>query len=112
MKHGHRKGRFTKPTIPVWVSWGRRRERRGGKSASPKAGPLGVLTWHTADGSVSRSVIEQGPRANNIAVVARAAEAVGGAETRVEPINFNCHNSRKELRTPQWTICTCENAKA
>lgn len=45
----------------------------------PEGMPLGVLTWHAADGTVRRWVVTQGPRANNIAVVARLA---GGDETR------------------------------
>jgi hypothetical protein len=45
----------------------------------PEGQPLGVLAWHAIDGSVRRWVIEQGPRANNIAVVARVA---GGDNAR------------------------------
>ena len=45
----------------------------------PEGQPLGVLTWHAADGTVRRWVVEQGPRANNIAVVARVA---GGDDVR------------------------------
>jgi hypothetical protein len=41
----------------------------------PEGAPLGVLSWHAADGSVRRWVITQGPRANNIAVTARLAGA-------------------------------------
>ncbi len=32
-----------------------------------------MLTWHAIDGTVRRWVIEQGPRANNIGVIARVA---------------------------------------
>jgi hypothetical protein len=46
-----------------------------------KGQPLGVvLTWHTTDGTVRRWVVWQGPRANNIAIVARVA---GGNDTRL-----------------------------
>ena len=45
----------------------------------PEGQPLGVLTWHAIDGTVRRWVVTQGPRANNIAVVARVA---GRDETR------------------------------
>jgi hypothetical protein len=45
----------------------------------PEGKPLGVLTWHSADGTVRRWVINQGPRANNISVLARVA---GGDEIR------------------------------
>lgn len=37
----------------------------------PKGQPLGVLTWHAADGTLRRWIIRQGPRANNIAITAR-----------------------------------------
>jgi hypothetical protein len=45
----------------------------------PEGKPLGVLTWHATDGTVRRWVIDQGPRANNIGVVARVA---GGDDVR------------------------------
>jgi hypothetical protein len=39
----------------------------------PEGRPLGVLTWHAIDGTVRKWVIQQGPRANNIGVMARVA---------------------------------------
>jgi hypothetical protein len=40
---------------------------------APEGRPLGVLTWHAIDGTVRRWVIQQGPRSNNITVLARVA---------------------------------------
>ena len=91
MKRGYRKGRFTKANASRLGKLGAavRQENRRKRidegwvdpepQRVPEGKPLGVLAWHAIDGTVRRWVIEQGPRANNIAVVARVA---GGDETR------------------------------
>ena len=91
MKRGYRKGRFTKANASrlgkLGASVGEKNRRKrideGWVDPEPRrvpeGMPLGVLTWHAADGTVKRWVVEQGPRANNIAIVARVA---GGDEIR------------------------------
>ena len=85
MKYGHRRGRFTKANASRLGKLGAEaRERKrleriaaGIVESEPERIPegehLGVLTWHASDGSVRRWVIKQGPRANNIGVVALTA---------------------------------------
>ena len=85
MKRGYRKGRFTKANasrlgkLGAAVREENRRKRIDGGWVDheprrvPEGKPLGVLTWHATDGTVRRWVVEQGPRANNIAVLARVA---------------------------------------
>jgi hypothetical protein len=91
MKRGYRKGRFTKANASRLGKLGaqvkeQKRQKRIAEGwvdpeprRVPEGVPLGVLTWHATDGTVRRWVVTQGPRANNIAVVARVA---GGNETR------------------------------
>lgn len=91
MKRGYRKGRFTKANASRLGKLGaavreenrRKRIDEGWVDPEPRrvpeGMPLGVLTWHATDGTVRRWVVAQGPRANNIAVVARVA---GGDEAR------------------------------
>ena len=91
MKRGYRNGRFTKANASRLGKLGaavreenrRKRIDEGWIDPEPRrvpeGMPLGVLTWHATDGTVRRWVVEQGPRANNIAVAARVA---GGDETR------------------------------
>lgn len=68
----------------------------------PEGNPLGVLTWHAIDGTVRRWVVTQGPRANNITVVARVA---GGDETRrVMGWDKLMAALRKKLSVPKRTL--------
>ena len=82
-KFGHRRGRFTRENASRLGRLGaeaRERKRRERLAAGevereperiPRGEALGVLTWHAADGQVRRWVVTQGPRANQIEVVAR-----------------------------------------
>lgn len=60
----------------------------------PKGEHLGVLTWHAADGTVRRWTVRQGPRANNIEVVA------GGKRIRCGWDHF-LSSLRKHLAQPK-----------
>jgi hypothetical protein len=83
MKHGPRKGRFTKANASRLGKLGAavREEKRLARLAEgwtdstplrvPEGAPLGQLTWQAADGTVRRWIIRQGPRANNILVIGR-----------------------------------------
>lgn len=111
MKFGHRKGRFTKANASRLGKLGAEaRERKrverieAGLVESeperiPQGEPLGVLTWHAADGTVRRWVVTQGPRANNIAVVARVAG--GDDQRRVMGWDWLMQGLRKHLSIPK-----------
>jgi hypothetical protein len=111
MRRGHRKGRFTKENASRLGKLGAavREERRLKRIAEgwtdtepqrvPEGKPLGVLTWHATDGTVRRWVVEQGPRANNIGVVARVAR--GDDERRVMGWDKLLASLRKRLAVPK-----------
>jgi len=107
MKYGWRKGRFTQANASRLGKLGaaeRERRRRARIDAGladeepervPEGEALGVLTWHAADGTVRRWVITQGPRANNIGVVARVVD--GDGERRVMGWDRLMQGLRKRL---------------
>jgi hypothetical protein len=70
----------------------------------PKGKHLGVLTWHAQDGTVRRWVVTQGPRANNIGVIARVA---GGDDSkRVMGWDRFLTALRKRLAVPKRILDT------
>jgi hypothetical protein len=107
MKYGHRKGRFTRANASRLgkVEAAARERKRQERIATgfvgteperiPEGEALGVLTWHAADGTVRRWVITQGPRANNIGVVARVVD--GDGERRVMGWDRLMQGLRKRL---------------
>lgn len=65
----------------------------------PEGQHLGVLTWHAADGTVRSWIINQGPRANNIGVVARLLGSDGAR--RVMGWDKLLSSLRKRLALPK-----------
>lgn len=116
MKYGHRRGRFTKANASRLGRLGaeaRERKRRDRIESGlgereperiPEGEALGVLTWHAADGSVRRWVVTQGPRANNVGVVARVAQ--GDGDRRVMGWDRLMRGLRKRLAVPKrrWNV--------
>lgn len=55
---------------------------------------LGVLQWHACDGKVRRWTIRQGPRANNVRVIAGGKEIICGWDKLMSSL-------RKRLSVPK-----------
>ncbi len=117
MKRGHRKGRFTKENASRLGKMGAavreekrlRRMAEGWVDDEPQRVPdgqmLGVLTWQAADGTMRRWVITQGPRANNIGVLARLVGADGvrrvmGWDKLMAGLRKRLSVSKRVLRSP------------
>lgn len=117
MKRGYRKGRFTKANasqlgkLEAAVREQKRQKRidEGWADTEPRRVPeghlLGVLTWHAADGTVRRWIIQQGPRSNNITVIARVAH--GDSSTRSMGWDKLLTKLRKHLAVPKRLLQPC-----
>lgn len=84
--NGCRKGRFTRENASRLGKLGVEAKARKRMESPPDNEPrklddrefLGILQWQDASGQVRRWTIRQGPRANNIRVIAKGKEIVCG----------------------------------
>ena len=67
--------------------------------------PLGTLTWHATDGTMRRWIIRQGPRSNNITVIARVAN--GDSTPRNMGWDKLLTKLRKHLAIPKRLLQPC-----
>ena len=71
----------------------------------PEGFPLGTLTWHATDGTMRRWIIQQGPRSNNIMVIARVAH--GDSTPRGMGWDKLLTKLRKHLAAPKRLMQPC-----
>ena len=71
----------------------------------PAGFPLGTLTWHATDGTMRRWIIQQGPRSNNITVIARVAN--GDSTPRSMGWDKLLTKLRKHLAIPKRLLQPC-----
>lgn len=97
MKYGFRKGRFHKGNASRLGKLGAeakaRKRMESPRDSEPRRVPdgfhLGCLTWLDSSGSAHRWHITQGPRANNIRVIAKGRAIVCGWDRLLRVLRRN-----------------------